>query len=101
MPCKQCESWLLRAGRQGILCYRRRTEEPSKRMKLDLLLISTKLSPPLDEILAKQLLAEFISQEERYILGEWEPATLDRGQFADIASRIIYHLDSKNLNRKK
>lgn len=57
--------------------------------------------PPLDNQLVGGLVDEFISQERRYVLGDWEPATLDGGQFAEIASRIIYHVDSMNLNRRK
>jgi len=39
--------------------------------------------------------------ERRCFLGDWEPATLDGGQFAEIASRIIYHIDSGTLNPRK
>jgi hypothetical protein len=59
------------------------------------------LSIRLDPVLTEQLLSEYISQERRYILREWEPATLDGGQFVEAAARIIYHLDSGNLNRTK
>lgn len=59
------------------------------------------LSPPLDETLAEQLLDEFLDAERRFLLQDWEPATLDGGQFAEIASRIVYHIDSGNLNRTK
>jgi len=59
------------------------------------------LCPPLNDQLAEGLIKEFISQEQRYVLGDWEPATLDGGQFAEIASRIIYHMDSRNLNLRK
>jgi hypothetical protein len=60
-----------------------------------------KLSPPLDHLLCTQLLDEFISSERRYILRDWEPGQLDGGQFAEIAGRVFYHLDSGNLNRSK
>ncbi len=59
------------------------------------------LSPPLDRVLTNQLLSEYISQEKRYILGDWEPATLDGGQFVEAASRIIYHQDSGKLDRRR
>ena len=59
------------------------------------------LCPPLDTVLVEQLIDEFASNERRYILGDWEPATLDGGQFAEAAARIIYHQDSGNLNRRK
>lgn len=59
------------------------------------------ITPPLDQILMNQLLDEFISLEKRFILGDWEPATLDGGQFTEVASRIIYHQDSGNLNRRR
>jgi hypothetical protein len=65
----------------------------------DALLVA--LAPPLDAILCGQLLDEFVSMERRYFLREWEPATLDGGQFTEAASRIVYHQDSTNLNRRK
>lgn len=61
----------------------------------------TELSPPLDHLLCTQLLDEFISSERRYIQRDWEPGQLDGGQFAEVAARIFYHLDSGNLNRSK
>jgi len=61
----------------------------------------TEISPPIESKLAQQLIDEFISLEQRYVLGDWEPATLDGGQFAEAASRIIYHQDSNNLNLRK
>jgi hypothetical protein len=42
-----------------------------------------------------------VDLERRFVMGDWEPATLNGGQFAEIASRIIYHVDSGNLNRRK
>lgn len=60
-----------------------------------------KLSPPFDNLLATQLVDEFISMERRYIQRDWEPSNLDGGQFAEISSKILYHLDSGNLNYKK
>lgn len=63
--------------------------------------ILLQICPPLDSLLVSILIDEFISQEQRYVLGDWEPATLDGGQFAEVASRIIYHIDSSNLNRRK
>lgn len=68
---------------------------------IDMKNILTRLCPPLNDQLAEGLIKEFISQEQRYVLGDWEPATLDGGQFAEIASRIIYHVDSGNLNLQK
>jgi hypothetical protein len=59
------------------------------------------ISPPLDHLLASQLLDEFVSAEKRFIQRDWEPAELDGGQFSEIASRIIYHQDSSNLNQTK
>lgn len=63
--------------------------------------ILLQICPPLDSQLVSGLIDEFISQEKRYVLGDWEPATLDGGQFAEVAARIIYHIDSLNLNRRK
>lgn len=59
------------------------------------------VSPPLDHLLATQLIDEFVSAERRYIQRDWEPAELDGGQFAEVAARILYHQDSGNLNQAK
>ncbi len=59
------------------------------------------ISPPLDHLLATQLIDEFVSQERRYIQRDWEPAELDGGQFCEVLARILYHQDSGNLNRSK
>jgi hypothetical protein len=59
------------------------------------------LCPQFDLTLTTQLLNEYNSLESRYILRDWEPATLDGGQFAEAASRILYHQDSGNLNYSK
>lgn len=39
--------------------------------------------------------------ERRYIQRDWEPAELDGGQFAEVLARILYHMDSGNLNQSK
>ena len=57
--------------------------------------------PPLDVTLVDQLIGEFRALERRYVLGDWEPATLDGGQFAEIAARIIYSQDANNVNRRR
>ncbi|MCZ6655172.1 MAG: hypothetical protein O7D91_19350 [Planctomycetota bacterium] len=59
------------------------------------------LSPPLDSELLTALVEEFVSLERRYVLCDWEPATLDGGQFVEIAARAVYHSDSGNLNKRK
>ena len=59
------------------------------------------ISPPLDHLLASQLLDEFVSAERRFIQRDWEPAELDGGQFAEISARILYHQDSGNLSHAK
>lgn len=59
------------------------------------------ICPPLDTTLTQQLLAEFLDIERRYILCDWEPTTLNGGQFAEIAARIIYHIDSGTRSPKK
>jgi len=56
------------------------------------------LSPPLDHLLATQLVDEFVSMERRFIQRDWEPAELDGGQFSEVLARVLYHLDSGNLN---
>src|SRR5947209_489039 len=55
----------------------------------------------LNSTLADQMLSEYISQEKRYVLADWAPATLDGGQFVEAVARIVYHIDSGNLNTTK
>lgn len=59
------------------------------------------IAPPLDALLANQLLDEFISLERRFIQRDWEPAELDGGQFAELLARILYHQDTGNLSPNK
>lgn len=61
----------------------------------------SKLVPPLDKQFITGLIDEFINMERRFVMGDWEPAMLDGGQFAEIAARIIYHVDSGTVNRRK
>ena len=68
-------------------------------MKLEALIDC--VSPPIDGALATALVTEFLALERRFALGDWEPATLDGGQFAEVASRIVYHIDSGNLSPRK
>lgn len=63
--------------------------------------ILAEIAPPLDPFLASQLLDEFVSSERRYIQRDWEPAQLDGGQFCEVSARILYHMDSGNLNLGK
>lgn len=68
---------------------------------MDANLLICQVSPPLDNGLATALITEFLDLERRFVLGDWEPATLNGGQFAEIASRIVYHIDSGNLSPRK
>lgn len=63
--------------------------------------VVAKLTPPLDSTLCGLLITEYISLEKRYFLRDWEPATLDGGQFCEIASRCVYHIDTQNLSMTK
>lgn len=63
--------------------------------------LKAQLSVVLNGTLVDLLVDEFVSMERRYIQRDWEPASLDGGQFAEIAARILYHKDSGNLNLAK
>ena len=63
--------------------------------------ILAEIAPPLDPYLSSQLIDEFISSERRFIQRDWEPAQLDGGQFCEVSARIMYHMDSGNLNLNK
>lgn len=56
------------------------------------------ISPPLNNLLATQLVDEFTSAERRFIQRDWEPTELDGGHFSEILARILYHVDSGNLS---
>lgn len=60
-----------------------------------------KVCPQLDLTLTTQLIDEYNSLEKRFVLRDWEPATLDGGQFAEAAARILYYKDSGTLNYSK
>jgi hypothetical protein len=68
---------------------------------MDRAALNRALCPPLDSTLVGLLIDEFISLERRYVLADWEPAELDGGQFVEICARLIYHIDSGNLNHRK
>ena len=68
---------------------------------IDRVTLIASICPPLDKQLTEQLLDDFVSLERRYVLRDWEPATLDGGQFTEAASRILYHQDSGNLDRRR
>jgi hypothetical protein len=70
-------------------------------MLVDKSTLVAQLAPPLDGQLTEQLVAEFISQEKRFIQRDWEPSQLDGGQFCEALARILHHMDSGNLNRDK
>ena len=63
--------------------------------------VARNVCPPLDRDLFLSLLNEYVSQEKRYRLRDWEPSTLDGGQFAEIGARVLYHQDSGTLNPTK
>jgi len=61
----------------------------------------SQLAPPFHALLATQLVDEFVSMEQRFIQRDWEPTELDGGQFCEVLARILYHVDSGNLNLSK
>jgi DNA-binding MarR family transcriptional regulator len=63
--------------------------------------IVSQLSPPLDNLLANQLLDEFVSMERRFIQRDWGPTELDGGRFCEALARILYHIDSGTLDRAR
>lgn len=59
------------------------------------------LSKNIDNILAKQLIEEFTSLEEAFVLKKWKYTELNGGRFAEVTARIIYSVDSGNTNLTK
>lgn len=64
-------------------------------------MLVARLSPPFDHMLTTMLISEFVSMEQRFIQRDWEPAELDGGQYCEVLARILYHIDSTNLNYTK
>ncbi|HYH74862.1 MAG TPA: hypothetical protein VD735_02775, partial [Candidatus Saccharimonadales bacterium] len=56
------------------------------------------LAKAIDQTLAQQLVAEAIANEEAFKLRKWGSAELNGGRFAEVAARIIYSVDSGNVN---
>ncbi|GAA2127236.1 hypothetical protein [Glycomyces algeriensis] len=59
------------------------------------------LSVAIDPTLAKQLIGEATQLEEAFALRKWKYSELDGGRFAEVAARILYSVDSGNLNLTK
>jgi hypothetical protein len=68
---------------------------------VEISVIISQISPPLNDFLANQLVDEFASMERRFIQRDWEPAELDGGHFCEVLARILYHQDSGNLSLDK
>ncbi len=63
--------------------------------------IATELSKSVDGTLATQLIEEAVGVEEAFRLRRWKNTELDGGRFAEVASRLIYSIDSGNVNLTK
>jgi hypothetical protein len=63
--------------------------------------LELELAKSVDAHLASQLIQEFIALEEAFLLRKWKYTQLDGGRFAEVAARIVYSLDSQNLNLTK
>jgi hypothetical protein len=50
---------------------------------------------------AVQLIDEFVSIEEAFLLRKWKYTELNGGRFAEVVPRIVYSVDSGNLSRTK
>lgn len=59
------------------------------------------LSKSIDATLAHQLIEEFTALEEAFVLKKWKYTELNGGRFTEVASRIIYSVDSGNLSLTK
>ena len=64
-------------------------------------LLIARLVPPLDLMLAEQLVDEFVSMEHRYIQRDWAPTVLDGAHFSEVLARVLYQQDSGTLNPGK
>lgn len=63
--------------------------------------LKTALAKQADAQLSVQLIDEFVSIEEAFLLRKWKYTELNGGRFAEVAARIVYSVDSGNLSRTK
>jgi hypothetical protein len=68
---------------------------------MDVKNIEAELSKTIDNTLAQQLIQEFVKIEETFILKKWQYTELNGGRFSEVASRIVYSVDSGNLSLTK
>ena len=59
------------------------------------------LSSQIDPSLAGALIAEFIDLEKTFFLEKWKYSQLDGGRFCEVVARILYSIDSGNINLNK
>lgn len=63
--------------------------------------LESSLSSELDSTLTKQLLGEFTALERSFLLKQWSFSQLTGGRFCEVAARIVYSIDSGNINLTK
>lgn len=63
--------------------------------------LTQELSKSIDSTLAEQLIEEFISLEESFVLKKWKYTELDGGRLSEVAARIVYSVDSGNTSLTK
>jgi hypothetical protein len=63
--------------------------------------LAKKLSIHIDPGLAKSLLHESTELESAFTVKKWKYTELDGGRFAEVASRIVYAVDSSNVSLSK
>ncbi|WP_394612970.1 hypothetical protein JNUCC0626_23725 [Lentzea sp. JNUCC 0626] len=63
--------------------------------------ITDALAKAVEPKLAEQLIQEFVSLEEAFLLKRWKYTELDGGRFAEVAARIVYSVDSTNVSLTK
>lgn len=68
---------------------------------MDQLALSSELAKAIDTTLANQLIEEAIGVEEAFRFRRWKNTELDGGRFSEVAARIVYAVDSSNVNLTK
>lgn len=61
----------------------------------------SELAKTVNPVLAKQLIEEAVGVEEAFRLRRWKNTELDGGRFAEVAARVVYSVDSGNVNLTK
>lgn len=59
------------------------------------------LSTVVDSSLARNVVESYGEMEQRFLIGDWQPAELDGGRLCEAVSRCLYQLDTARISHSK